>query len=126
MYTSAYSRTNRKSAAGQQLQKRVENRYQEKDMSEAAAPEWARGCEHCKGGLVKPVPGFNHIPAPMYAARVAQAKVGRLQFCECNAGQGYRHYLLRKYQDIKAGRDKFPNWEDVEAAAATPTVNGGE
>ena len=126
MYTQTYSRTNRKSAAGQQLQKRVENRYKEMYVEDARTPDWARGCGKCKGGLVEPVPGFNHIPAPMYAARVAQAKVGRLQFCDCDAGQAYRHYLLRKYQEIKSGRDKFPNWEDVEEAASTPTVNGGQ
>jgi len=124
MYTQTYSPTNRKSYAGQQLQRRVENRYQEKDIDDAAAPGWARGCDKCKFGLINP-PDPSHIPAPWYAARIAQAKVGRLQFCECDAGQGYRHYLLRKYQDIKSGRDKFPNWEDVEIAAATPTVNGG-
>jgi hypothetical protein len=121
MYTSrAY---NRKSAAGQQLQKRVENRYQEKYVEDARTPDWARGCGKCKGGLVEPVPGYNHIPAPMYAARVAQAKVGVLRFCTCDAGVGYRNFLLRKYLDIKYKRDPFPGWEEIENAASTPTVH---
>jgi hypothetical protein len=106
-----------------QSQRKVEN-YQEKYVEDASTPSWANGCDKCKFGLIYP-PDPSHIPAPWYAARVAQAKVGRLTFCTCDAGQGYRSYLLRKYYDIKAGRDRFPNWEEVEDAAATPTVNGG-
>lgn len=106
-----------------QSQRKVEN-YQEKYVEDASTPSWANGCDKCKFGLIYP-PDPSHIPAPWYAARVAQAKVGRLTFCTCDAGQGYRSYLLRKYQEIRSGRDKFPNWEDIEEAAATPTVNGG-
>lgn len=105
-----------------QSQRKVEN-YQEKYVEDASTPAWAHGCDKCKYGIVKPVPDYKHIPASMYAARAAQAKVGRLTFCECDAGQGYRSYLLRKYYDIKSGRDKFPNWKEVEKAAATPTVH---
>ncbi len=118
-------RTNRKSEAGQRLQQRVENRYKEKYVADANSPDWARGCGHCTNGLVEPIPSYNHIPAPMYAARIAQAKAGRLTFCTCAAGAAYRNYLLRKYMDIKYNRDRYPNWEDVEDAAAMPTVNGG-
>lgn len=82
-------------------------------------------CPLCGGsGLVKP-PSPAHIPAPLYAARAAQAKMGRLTFCTCTRGQMYRQYLLRMFYGIRDGRDKFPNWNDIEEAAATPTVNGG-
>lgn len=104
-----------------QSQRKVEN-YQEKYVEDASTPDWAHGCGKCKYGLVD-TPAPIHIPAPWYAARAAQAKVGVLHFCTCDAGVRYRNFLLRHYLDIKYKRDPFPQWEEIENAAATPTVH---
>ncbi len=118
---------NRKSNDGIRLQQRVQDRYVSKLVEDARRPIWAMGCPNCTGGLLKPVPEYAHIPAPLYVARIAQASMGILKFCECDAGRAYQIFLRKKYKDIVAKRDVYPNWDGIAQAAANPpaTRRGG-
>jgi hypothetical protein len=107
--------------AARTQRREVDRHYEPKDVSEAGAPDWAQGCPKCVRGLVSP-PEAAPLPAPLYAALVALARVGRLRFCDCDAGKAMERFLRQRYAEIRAGRDRYPDWQAIEDAAATPSV----
>ena len=95
------------------------------DLSVASKPGWALGCDKCRYGLVNPPP-VTVADTSTYLVRTYQAANDRLTFCDCQAGQAYRHYLRGRYTDIKAGRDNVPPdmSQALTEAVTMPTLNG--
>lgn len=94
------------------------------DLALAGKPAWALGCGKCKYGLIDP-PALDVADTSTYLIRTYQAANGRLDFCDCEAGQAYRNYLRGRYVAIKDGRDAVPNdmSQALTEAVTTPTVH---
>lgn len=93
------------------------------DLDVAGKPDWAIGCDKCTYGLINPPP-LDVADTSTYLIRTYQAANGRLDFCDCQAGQSYRQYLRGMYSAVKDGRDKVPNdmSQALTDAVTTPTV----
>lgn len=60
--------------------------------------DWARGCPHCKFGIVA-APDI--VPAlPLHESRAVQAHEDMILFCDCRAGFMYRQCLRRIHSTI--------------------------
>ena len=78
--------------------------YTSKDFEQASAPEWARGCDKCRYGIVR-----GNLPLggaiPHYLQRTVQAKDRDITLCTCQAGQAMRSFLRRVYDSTRDKSD---------------------
>lgn len=103
--------------------------YVAKDVANAGAPEWARGCEKCRYGILR-----NDIPSggaiPLYLQRVVQLKEHYVFLCDCEAGRHARAYYASVWLKAQAdaslltGDDYRAAVEWTETHKPALTVNG--
>lgn len=83
-------------------------------------PEWAKGCESCKFGIVL-APDIL-AAFPLGEGRAVQAAEGMITFCTCKAGHLYRQHLRRVYNGL--GMELRRSVLEHIAANSVPTVHG--
>lgn len=83
--------------------------------------DWARGCSHCKFGIVA-APDI--VPAlPLHESRAVQANEDMILFCDCRAGFMYRQCLRRVYSTISM-ETRRNILAHISAATPVPTIHG--
>lgn len=91
----------------------------------AADTAWARGCEHCKFGIVASVELTR--ACEFYLERTIQTLRDQIEFCSCRAGVAYKAHMMNQYRTlIEAARHNPLMQEsarngthpDLESAAA--------
>lgn len=89
------------------------------DFGGVPQPEWARGCEHCKFGIVDAPPVVYNVP--LFWQRAIAYRLGLLNLCECRAGQVQHFYLEEVLSEIPTDirfvhrtQDKLPAWNSGE------------
>jgi hypothetical protein len=88
---------------------------------QAQQAHWAKGCGSCRHGL-RVTPELN-TTQPLYIARTAQAALGMIEFCDCQAGVAYRQYLRGTYQEERKTTDMDALQERVASESTTPTIH---
>jgi hypothetical protein len=83
-------------------------------------PEWAKGCESCKFGIVL-APDIL-AAFPISEGRAVQAGEGMIVFCNCKAGHLYRQHLRRVYNGL--GMETVRLVLEHIASISMPTVHG--
>lgn len=71
------------------------------ELIQSIVTSWAMGCDKCKHGIIGPAAPKS---AELWIGRVAQAKQGAIEFCDCRAGHMMRQYLRRKSKQMKIGK----------------------
>jgi len=91
---------------------------------QAAGPDWARGCDKCKGGLID-APDASYFSAPLYLVRVFQARHNLLTICNCRAGNMRRQFLRNAWRRIESDEDHLPDAfrQAIEEEVTRPTVH---
>lgn len=96
------------------------------DLAKASAPEWAKGCDKCKFGIVGGE-GYNTSPLPLYQAQPLLAEAKMIRFCDCQAGQAARRNAAGEWRRIDGNpytdfmRHQLDDWMADEFR---PTVKG--
>lgn len=88
-------------------------RYLNTKTVEEIAPEWAKGCSECNGGIVnaKPLPNETHL----VEERIGQMQRGEIHFCSCKAGEMYEQHLVNTRLKINGMYDQM-----AKSANGTP------
>lgn len=95
------------------------------DLDKASAPEWAKGCDRCKFGVIGA--DYSSSPMPLYQAQPLLAEAGLIRFCDCEAGQAARRNAIGVWREVKD--DPHTGFMRVQLEAWVtdefrPTVNG--
>lgn len=69
------------------------------DLAKANAPEWAKGCDKCKFGVIGAE--YSNSPLPLYQAQPLLAEAGLIRFCDCQAGRTARERAKVEYLSIR-------------------------
>ena len=78
---------------------------------------WARGCSHCRYGVVS-APELTRA-CDLHMERLVQAMNKSIEFCDCKAGTRYHVYLKNRYRIlIEEARREAPNDARMMTAAA--------
>ena len=80
------------------------------DLDKAGAPEWAKGCDRCKFGVIRHI-DYSHGPLPLYELLPLLAAVYLVEFCDCQAGEVARQNARSMYVRMRDG-----NMLDAEQA----------
>ena len=96
------------------------------DLAKASAPEWAKGCDKCKYGVIGDE-AYTASPLPLYQAQPLLAEAGIIRFCDCQAGRIARERAKTEYVAIRDNpytdfmRRQLEDWMTDEFR---PTVHG--
>jgi hypothetical protein len=88
------------------------------DLDKAGAPEWAKGCDNCKFGVIRHI-DYSHSPLPLYEMLPLLAAVYLVEFCDCQAGEVARQNARSMYARMRDG-----NMLESEAARVRQWVEG--
>lgn len=77
----------------------INNKPEPIALDKASAPEWAKGCDRCKYGVIAGV-DYSTAPLPLYQLQPMLAASKLIRFCDCEAGKHARNYAAGTWKAL--------------------------